>query len=231
MYKFSNLVFPNLWQQILSKAINSESYKKIVRELNKLYSQNKIIYPQFDNILRPFSLTSPNEIKVVILGQDPYHTPNVADGLAFSTFEQNKVPPSLKNIYKEIIAEFKLPNYEYFNNPDLTRWAKQGVFLINNTLTVEKGVANSHHYLGWETFTDEVIKQIALTQSNVVYMLWGKFAQSKRQIIEKFSLNNYLILESAHPSPFSAYKGFFGNNHFCLCNKFLQLNNIAEINW
>ena len=167
----------------------------------------------------------PEDVKVVILGQDPYHTPGVADGLAFSSFSSYRVPPSLQNIYKEIEMEFGVKPKE---NPDLTHWANQGVLLLNSSLTVESEKANSHVDFGWHKFTDEVISIISRECEHVVFMLWGNYARSKKHLIDE---SKHLLLESAHPSPLSAHRGFFGNNHFKKANEYLEKNSRVKILW
>jgi uracil-DNA glycosylase len=217
------------WAKVLANEFEKPYFTEITARVKAEYTNSKV-FPEPQNIFRAFDLTPFNEVKVVILGQDPYHTPGVADGLSFSTKPGNRVPPSLQNIYKEIINEFGYDNYQDKNNPDLTRWATQGVLLLNNTLTVRSGEPNSHSKLGWDIFTDQVIRTIAVEKSNVVFLLWGKFAQSKKPVIESLS-SNHLILESAHPSPFSADKGFFGNNHFKAANEWLDSHKIEVIKW
>jgi uracil-DNA glycosylase len=217
------------WAKVLTNEFEKPYFTELTEEVKKEYIKSKV-FPEPQNIFRAFDLTPIDEVKVVILGQDPYHTPGVADGLSFSTKPGNRVPPSLQNIYKEIINEFGYENYAYKNDPDLTRWATQGVLLLNNTLTVRSGEPNSHSKLGWDIFTDQVIRTIAAEKSNVVFLLWGKFAQSKKPVIESLS-SNHLILESAHPSPFSADKGFFGNNHFKAANEWLDSHKTEVIKW
>ncbi len=183
------------------------------------------MYPPPKQIFRAFELCSPKDIRVVILGQDPYHTPGVADGLAFSTPSQNQTPPSLQNIFKEIELEFGELSSK---SPDLTRWATQGVLLLNASLSVRKGEANSHVDYGWHTFTDAVITAISEQSSHVVFMLWGAFAGKKDDLIDQFE---HLVLKAPHPSPLSAHRGFFGNNHFKEANEYLKENNRGEIDW
>lgn len=219
------------WGEMLQDEFEKTYFKKLVKKVKNEYSHFEI-FPEPRSIFRAFNLVPFDRVKVVILGQDPYHTPGVADGLAFSSKFGNKVPPSLGNIYKEIIDEFNYESYEDKNNPDLTRWATQGVFLLNNSLTVKSGIANSHSQIGWNIFTDAVIRALASNRNNLVFMLWGNFAKSKKEIILTNSGSNpHLILESAHPSPFSANNGFFGNNHFKKCNEFLKLHHETEIQW
>ena len=162
---------------------------------------------------------------MVILGQDPYHTPGVADGLAFSSMIGNPIPPSLQNIYKEIEAEF---GSTCVKSPDLTHWAEQGVLLMNASLTVESGIANSHSEIGWHEFTDAIIRIVSKTQEHNVFMLWGNYARAKRSLIDH---EKHMVLESAHPSPLSVHKGFSGNGHFKAANEYLAESGRGSINW
>ncbi len=220
------------WQKVLQSEFDQKYFEDLVEKV-KLEYTTSVVYPAPANIFRAFDLTPFNKVKVVILGQDPYHTPKVADGLAFSTLPGNRVPPSLANIYKEIIDEFNIDKYPYINSPDLTRWAEQGVLLLNTTLTVKESIANSHSKYGWDKFTDRVIDVIASQKQKVVFLLWGANARKKKAIIDSpfYEANNHLILESAHPSPLSVFNGFFGNNHFLDCNDFLRKNDLDTINW
>ena len=185
----------------------------------------KNIYPEKGDVFNSFNFHY-NKLKVVIIGQDPYHTPGVANGLAFSVNKGKKIPPSLKNIFKEIKNEYE--DYTIPDHGDLSSWKDQGVLLLNTVLTVEQGKANSHKSKGWEIFTDNVIKLISKTSNKIVFILWGKQAYDKELLIDS---KKHLTLESAHPSPFSARLAFFGNNHFADTNKFLKQNNKEEINW
>jgi uracil-DNA glycosylase len=214
------------WKEHLQDEFEQLYFESLISKVKQEY-QTQTVFPEPQNIFRAFDLVPVDKVKVVILGQDPYHTPGVADGLAFSTKPGNRVPPSLINIYKEIIAEFSYTNYENQNNPDLTRWATQGVFLLNNTLTVRSGAANSHAKFGWEEFTNAVIQTLSKEKKNLVFILWGASARGKKKLIS----GDHLILESAHPSPLSAHNGFFGNGHFRLCNEYLESKNIQPIVW
>lgn len=187
--------------------------------------ETNIIYPKFESIFNAFNLCDINNLKVVIIGQDPYHEPNQANGLCFSVNEDVKTPPSLKNILKEIKND---TGKEPIANKNLSHWAKQGILLLNATLTVRHSHAGSHQHKGWETFTDFVINKISQSQNKIVFILWGAYAQSKINIIDS---NKHLVLKSVHPSPLSAHRGFFGNNHFSKTNKYLIYNDKAPIIW
>ncbi len=213
----------NDWDEKLNSLFASELYLSIREFLKKEYF-SQTIYPPMQDIFNCFKYTPFSKVKVVILGQDPYHNPGQAHGLCFSV-KCNPFPPSLKNIFKEIADEFNTP---IRTNGDLTDWAEQGVLLLNTSLSVRKNQANSHSGCGWQTFTDEVIKILNTKSNPIVYLLWGGNARSKKKLITN---KNHLVLESAHPSPLSAYAGFFGNNHFKKCNEFLEKNNLTPIKW
>ena len=216
----------NNWDNLLEDEFKKDYFIKIKEFIDEEY-ETKTIYPPYDDIFNAFKLTPPEKVKVVILGQDPYHGENEAQahGLAFSTPEGRPIPRSLKNIFKEIAAEYDYPIPE---SGCLESWAKQGVFLLNTVLTVEEGNANSHSKCGWQTFTNNVIKILNLQNQPIVYMLWGKQAEKKRELITN---PNHLVLVTSHPSPFSARRGFFGSNHFKLANEFLKENDLDEIDW
>ena len=190
-------------------------------EINK----KETIYPPVENIFSALNQTSFDKVKVVIMGQDPYHAPNQANGLAFSVNKNVKVPPSLRNIFKELQSDIgcTIPDHG-----DLSSWAKQGVLLLNATLTVTAGKAGSHQKKGWEIFTDNIIKTLSQNKSHIVFMLWGAYAREKESLI---SNKNHLILKAAHPSPLSANNGFFRCGHFSKANEFLKKNGMEEINW
>jgi len=213
----------NDWDEKLKNLFDSELYLGIREFLKKEYF-TQTVYPPMNDIFNCFKFTPFNKVKVVILGQDPYHNPGQAHGLCFSV-KISPFPPSLKNIFKEISNEFNTP---VRTNGDLTDWAQQGVLLLNTSLSVRKNQANSHSNCGWQTFTDEVIKILNDSPNPIVYLLWGGNARSKKKLITN---KNHLVLESAHPSPLSAYAGFFGNNHFKKCNEFLIKNNLEPIKW
>lgn len=212
------------WLPLLEREFDQPYFTELRTKVREAYLARRVC-PKPANMFRAFELVAPKEVKVVILGQDPYHTPGVADGLAFSSFSGNPVPPSLENMYKEIEAEF---GCKVERTPDLTRWAKQGVLLLNASLTVEEGRANSHVDFGWHTFTDAVISAISRECDNVVFLLWGNYARQKKALVDP---KKHLILESAHPSPLSAHKGFFGNNHFKDANAYLELKGRGGIDW
>ena len=212
------------WNYILNPFFNQTIFKSLTDNIKKEY-RNHIIYPKGNEIFNAFNLCPFDNLKVVIIGQDPYHGEGQANGLSFSVNKNIKIPPSLNNIFIELKNNY--PNYRY-SNGDLSRWAKQGVLLLNSILTVRKSQPGSHGKIGWERFTDYVIKTISSQKKNIVFILWGSFAKSKADIIDK---REHLILESSHPSPFSAHKGFFNNNHFIKVNEYLNDNNIKTIEW
>lgn len=212
------------WKARLQAEFSRPYVGELTERVRKEYLAGPV-YPPPKDIFRAFELTDPEDVKVVILGQDPYHTPGVAHGLAFSTNSNNPIPPSLLNIFKEIEREYGAPINK---NPDLTRWAKQGVLLLNASLSVRSGEANSHADYGWHQFTDAVIQAISDKCDHVVFMLWGSFAIKKS---EKIDFLKHKILTSPHPSPLSAHRGFLGNGHFAAANEYLKENGRAEINW
>lgn len=214
----------NDWDNFLFNEYAKLYYQTIDAFVEKEY-ETKTIYPPKDEIFNAFKYTSLSEIKVVILGQDPYHEPGQAHGLAFSTPDGRPIPRSLSNIFKEIQAEY---DYGLPESGCLEKWAKQGVFLLNTVLTVEEAKANSHSKCGWQTFTDNVIKEINKQDQPIVFMLWGKQAEKKKELLDN---PKHLVLITSHPSPFSARRGFLGCNHFRKANKFLKENNVREINW
>ena len=214
----------NKWDEVLAEEYQKEYFKKIILYINKTYKERPI-YPPKNYILRALSLTDYDNVKVVILGQDPYHGVGEANGLAFSVNNGVKLPPSLKNIYKELKDDL---NIEISNKGDLTCWAKEGVLLLNSVLTVEKDRPASHKNLGWQKFTDAIIKKVNDKEQPVVFILWGNFARSKKSLITN---PKHLILESTHPSPFSSNYGFFGSRPFSKTNNFLRKNNIKEIDF
>ncbi|MCM3006626.1 uracil-DNA glycosylase [Priestia koreensis] len=217
-------ILKNDWAPLLEDEFQKPYYLELRKFLAEEY-QTKTIYPDMYDIFNALHYTSYENTKVVILGQDPYHGPNQAHGLSFSVQPGVKTPPSLANIYKELHSEF---GYEIPNNGYLVKWAKQGVLLLNTVLTVQRGEANSHKGKGWETFTNRVIELVSQKEDPIVFMLWGKHAQEKKELIQS---DKHLILESPHPSPFSANRGFFGNQHFVKANEFLKENDREPIDW
>ena len=191
--------------------------------INKEYKE-KIVYPPKRDILRALKLTDYNDVKVVILGQDPYHGENEANGLSFSVNEGIKLPPSLKNIYKELYDDLGITK----TTGDLTSWANQGVLLLNSVLTVLKDTPTSHSKIGWQEYTDAIIRKLNEREKTIVFILWGNYARSKKNLITN---KRHYIIESPHPSPFSANSGFFGSRPFSKTNEFLKKNNIKEIEW
>lgn len=212
------------FKEIIEEESKKEYFKELQSFVDKEY-KNKTVFPERKNIYASLENTPFDKVKVVIIGQDPYHGEGEAHGFAFSVKPGIKIPPSLKNIYKELNAEYGcyIPNNGY-----LMKWAEQGVLLLNAVLTVEKDKPASHQGKGWETFTDRVIEEIDKKDEPVVFMLWGNFAKSKKELLNN---KNHLVLESPHPSPFSARHGFFGNNHFKLANEYLSKNGIEPIDW
>jgi len=212
------------WKGKLQTEFEKEYFENLVQFVKSEY-QSKTIYPSGKNIFNAFNLCPFIDVKVVIIGQDPYHGPGQAHGLCFSVQDGVKFPPSLRNIFKELNNDIGKPVPE---SGDLTQWAQQGVFLLNATLTVQAENAGSHQKKGWETFTDAVIRVLAEQKENLVFILWGAYAQRKAEMIDK---SKHLVLESVHPSPLSASRGFFGNNHFSKTNTYLKENGLKEIIW
>ena len=214
----------NDWDNKLSVIWNSEGFHKFMDIIDHEYA-TKTIYPPKEDIFAALKNTPFKDTKVVIVGQDPYHGEGEAMGLSFSVHEGIKLPPSLKNIYQELESDL---GYTPVKSGDLTKWTKEGVLLLNATLTVVKDTPNSHAKLGWSLFTDYVIKVLNEKEEPVVFILWGNFAKTKKEFITN---PKHLVIESAHPSPFSARNGFFGSKPFSRTNEFLKKNNIKEINW
>ncbi len=228
-------LLPKEWADILNKN-DLQNLAEIDKKLNKI-TNSVATYPPKNLIFNAFKQTSFDSVKVVILGQDPYHNENEAMGLAFSVPNGVKIPPSLKNIFKEINSDL---NITPPLNGDLTRWANEGVLLLNSVLTVSKNAPSSHAKIGWQSFSDKIIYELAKRKSGLVFMLWGNYARAKKQTVLKASsdilsgdgvaASRHLILEAAHPSPLSA-KGFLGCRHFSKCNAFLSSNNTSQIRW
>lgn len=214
----------NDWDLILKEEFEKEYFKKIESFLDKAYEE-KNIYPPRDEIFKSLELSSFEDTNVVILGQDPYYNPGQAEGLSFSVKKGVKLPPSLRNIYKEMNNDLGL---EPAKNGTLISWARQGVLLLNASLTVEKKKPNSHKSIGWQIFTDKIISLLNERERPLVFILWGNFARSKKALITN---SRHLILESAHPSPLSARNGFLGSKPFSKTNEFLKKNNLKVIDW
>lgn len=214
----------NDWDKILCEEFKKEYYLKI-REFLKTEYRTHVIYPPMFDIFNALKYTSYENTRVVILGQDPYHEEGQAHGLSFSVKRGVKIPPSLVNIYKELKSDLGV---ETPSHGDLSSWAEQGVLLLNATLTVRQGMANSHQNIGWSIFTDQVIKLLNESKNPTVFILWGGNARSKKKYITN---KNHLIIESAHPSPLSAYNGFFGSRPFSRANEFLSSNGREIIDW
>ena len=214
----------NDWEKALSKEFKKPYYLKLYNTVRSEYSKTTV-YPPSEEIFTAFNLTDINDVKVLILGQDPYHEPGQAHGLSFSVKPGVAIPPSLLNIYKELEDELSLyiPNNGY-----LEKWAKQGVLMLNTVLTVRAHNANSHKGIGWEEFTDAAIMALNELYKPIVYMWWGSNARSKAKMLNN---KKQLVLEAPHPSPLSSYRGFFGCNHFIKCNEFLKANGLSEIDW
>ncbi|MFD1631507.1 uracil-DNA glycosylase [Pseudopedobacter beijingensis] len=214
------------WLKVVGNEFEKDYMKSLKSFLLIEKQQKKIIYPPSNEIFNAFNLTPFDHVKVVLIGQDPYHGYGQAHGLSFSVKDNIRLPPSLQNIYKELeqdIAGFKIPS-----TGNLTKWAQQGVLLLNATLTVEASKAASHQKQGWEIFTDAAIKAVSDYKSGVVFILWGRFAQEKARLIDT---SKHFIVKSAHPSPFSAYNGFFGSRPFSKTNKYLEQQGLEPIDW
>ena len=214
----------NNWDTILKEEFEKEYFKELMKFVSQEY-KNKTIYPKQSDVFNAFRYTDFDNVKVVILGQDPYHGPNQAEGLSFSVSNDVLKPPSLKNIFKELESDLKRPCPEH---NALKPWAKEGVLLLNAVLTVEEHNPTSHKDHGWETFTDDIIKIINNKKTPVVFILWGSYARNKKSLITN---PIHYVIESPHPSPFSAYSGFFGSKPFSKTNNFLKSKGLKEINW
>lgn len=221
-----SLSIPPDWLPIFETEFHKPYFIALDQFLTHESKLEKTILPPSELILNAFKITPFNDLKVVIIGQDPYHGYAQANGLSFSVNEGVRIPPSLKNIYKELAND--IPGFNIPKHGNLTAWAKQGVLLLNATLTVELNKPGSHQKQGWELFTNHVIEQITTHKKNLVFMLWGNFAMSKANLING---SEHLILKAAHPSPFSAHKGFLGCKHFSQANKFLETVGLNPIQW
>ena len=218
------LNIPKNWECFLKESDIEKPLLSIKSLLEKEKKLGKEIFPSTENIFRALELVSPEDVKIVVVGQDPYHNINQANGLAFSVNENNIIPPSLKNIYREIKRDL---NSETLQTGDLTKIAKQGVLFLNSALTVEAHKPGSHLNIGWQEITDFIISLLS-SEKNIVFMLWGNFAQSKEKLID---LNSNLVLKTSHPSPLSAYRGFIGSRPFSKSNKFLKSKGKKTIDW
>ena len=219
------IILENSWKEKLLEEFNKDYMRSLSEFLRSEKLKNKIIFPPGNKIFNAFNLTKFEDVKVVILGQDPYHGYNQAHGLSFSVEEGIRPPPSLKNIFKELESDIGIKQPEHGN---LERWCSEGVLLLNSILTVEKSKPASHSNMGWEQFTDKILSILNDLKRNVVFILWGKKAQEKGHFLDK---NRHLILKSAHPSPYSANNGFLGSKPFSRTNHYLNSNNIKEIDW
>ena len=213
------------WKKELQEEFEKDYFKQLVNTIKAEKAAGKEIYPSGPEIFNAFELTPFNKVKVVIIGQDPYHGPGQAHGLCFSVKKGTIIPPSLKNIYKELVSDtqFRIPGHG-----DLSEWARQGVFLLNASLTVVRSTPMSHSKIGWEIFTDAVIQILNERKKSLVFLLWGKFAQEKGKLIDA---NKHTVLTAAHPSPFSAHNGFFGCRHFSKTNESLTNFGLSKIDW
>ncbi len=218
-YKFSEG-----WDKFLHPLLNTESYSILCQKLAEEYNHYEV-YPKREDVFRAFQFFALKDLKVVIIGQDPYHQPHQATGLSFSIPRTlTKVPPSLKNIYKELNTDLNIPIVQH---GDLTNWAKQGVLLLNSTLTVRSTIANSHKNIGWQGFTDHIIEKISTEQKDIVFLLWGNYAKTKAKLIDS---DKHCILNTAHPSPL-ARGAFFGSKHFSKTNQYLESVDKTPIDW
>ena len=211
------------WTEILAPIKNTEYFENLWQKVNEAYDAEKC-FPPKEQIFRALDLTSFEDVKVVIIGQDPYHNDDQANGLCFSVSEKVKTPPSLKNIFTELKEDLGIDR----TKKELDDWAEQGVLLLNATLTVKAHSPNSHKDLGWEQFTNFIIKEISDRKENVVFVLWGAFAQKKEELINS---SKHFIVKSAHPSPFSVYRGFYGSKPFSQINDYLKSKNKESISW
>jgi uracil-DNA glycosylase len=221
----TNVKIEASWKAALQDEFSRDYFQAIVSFLKDAKAQGRTIYPPGSLIFNAFNQTPFERVKVVILGQDPYHNPGQAMGLSFSVPKGVGTPPSLRNIYKEIENSLGIPAASH---GDLTHWASQGVLLLNAMLTVERNQPGSHQKIGWQHFTDAAIRALSEQREHLVFMLWGNFARKKKELIDT---DRHLVLESPHPSPFSADRGFFGNNHFKLANDYLQTHGMDPVDW
>ncbi len=220
----NHFAFPSNWHKVLQSTLNGRHYASILSKVNDAYDSSKI-YPPADMVYRAFELTPFNHVSVVILGQDPYHQEGQAHGLAFSVPNGTRIPPSLQNIFKEVMSDIGTSVHA---TGDLSPWAEQGVLLLNTTLTVEAGKPTSHKTFGWDRLTDNIIHTLSSEKEHLVFMLWGNHAIEKQTLI---NAEKHLILTAPHPSPLSAHRGFLGCQHFSQCNNFLISHNKIPITW
>ena len=217
---------PANWQLTLGNEFDKPYFREILKKIEVDLSEGKIIFPPIESVFNSLVLTPFHSIKVVIIGQDPYHGEGEANGLSFSVNEGIKIPPSLRNIFKELSSDIN--GFEIPNHGNLEKWAKQGVLLLNASLTVVKDTANSHSKIGWEKFTNKIIESISNNKENIVFILWGNNAHEKMEFINP---NKHYIIKSVHPSPLSASRGFFGSKPFSKTNEYLIKNNKTPIDW
>jgi uracil-DNA glycosylase len=219
-----NVTLPESWKNVLKDQLEKDYFQNLSRTVEEKYLQGNI-FPPYELVFNALNLCPFENVQVVILGQDPYHGAGQAHGLSFSVPDGVKIPPSLKNIYKEIASDLGKP---VPTSGNLEHWAQQGVLLLNATLTVESGKPGSHQGLGWEQFTDTIIKKISDDKNHVVFLLWGNYARAKKSLI---NTSKHLILEAPHPSPFSAYTGFFDSKQFSQTNEYLESHNLPPVVW
>lgn len=219
-----NQLIDNDWGYVLKDDLNKKSFNRLIQVITN-ERRNHTVFPSKENIFTAFNLSPFSKTKIVILGQDPYHGKGQAHGLSFSVPEGQKIPPSLRNIFKELQSDLQIP---VTKNGNLRKWAQQGILLLNSILTVREKEAGSHKNLGWEQLTDAVISKLSLEKNGLIFMLWGAFAQSKISLI---NTEKHHILRTSHPSPLSAYKGFLGCRHFSKTNEILIKNNHTPIDW
>ncbi|MDD3106867.1 MAG: uracil-DNA glycosylase [Bacilli bacterium] len=218
------MIISESWDAVVKKEYYEPYFLALVKFLENEYTHHKV-YPPMNDLFSAFRMTNYENVKVVIIGQDPYHEFGQAHGLCFSVPSGVMIPPSLQNIFIELKNDLNIP---ISRNGDLTKWAKQGVLLLNTVLTVREGSPNSHQNMGWETFTDYILRLINQKETPVVYILWGKHAMKKAQLITN---PNHIIVSGPHPSPLSVYRGFFGGKYFSRCNQFLNSNGLKPIDW
>lgn len=218
------MILNNDWHIFLEHELSKDYFIKL-QQFIELEYKTKTVFPKYENIFRAFNMLHSNDVKVVIIGQDPYHGHNQANGLAFSVCDECRIPPSLVNIFKELHDDL---NCSMPANGNLTKWAEQGVLLINSVLSVVEAMPNSHKNIGWERFTDSVISKLSLRYENLVFVLWGAPSQKKERLID---IKKHLVLRAPHPSPLSSYRGFFGSKPFSQTNSYLKSNNKKEIDW